>query len=98
MNPELPQRAMGVDPGLRATGWGVVERTPTGLRMVAFGTVRPKVDAPYPERLAAVHQPLLKWLDAYERWQAAYTGVQVITTSVADGVAKTERSMQRAGR
>lgn len=49
-------------------------------------------------RLAAVHQPLPKWLDAYERWQAVYTGTQVITTSVADGVSKTEASMQRAGR
>ena len=48
------ERILGVDPGTRATGWGVVERRPAdgGLRMVAYGTLRPPVKATPSARLA----------------------------------------------
>ena len=35
----LPLRILGLDPGLRRTGWGVVEAQGSRLRLVACGTV-----------------------------------------------------------
>lgn len=54
-------RVLGVDPGSRVTGWGVVERDAVGgLRLVAFGTLRPKADAAFSRRLRVIHEGLLE--------------------------------------
>jgi crossover junction endodeoxyribonuclease RuvC len=42
---------LGLDPGLRATGWGVVSFEGDHLRHVANGTIRTKASAPLAERL-----------------------------------------------
>jgi len=47
-------RILGIDPGLRHTGWGVVEQTGTRLAHVAHGVVKPPTDAPLAQRLAAI--------------------------------------------
>lgn len=45
------------------TGWGVVERTDRGvLRLVAWGTLRQKADAPFSRRLRSIHEGLLEVL------------------------------------
>jgi crossover junction endodeoxyribonuclease RuvC len=46
-------RILGVDPGLRVTGFGVLEREGQRLRYVASGVVRTP-DATLPERLKAI--------------------------------------------
>lgn len=51
-------RVMGVDPGLRACGWGVIDATPGRLRFVACGTVRTQ-GTHLPDRLLSLHQSLL---------------------------------------
>lgn len=56
-------RMLGVDPGSRVAGWGVVERTRQGaLRLVGWGTLRPRADASFPARLRAIHEGLLEVL------------------------------------
>ncbi|MIL09745.1 crossover junction endodeoxyribonuclease RuvC, partial [Salmonella enterica subsp. enterica] len=35
-----PIRILGIDPGLRRTGWGVVEAQGNALRFVAAGTIK----------------------------------------------------------
>lgn len=61
-----PARVLGVDPGSRVTGWGVVERTAGGgLALVAWGALRPAADAAWPERLRTIHQGVLAALDAH---------------------------------
>ena len=49
-------RICGIDPGIRNTGWGVVEFEGNRLRWVADGVVRPDTGAPDAERL---HQILV---------------------------------------
>ncbi|MDC0655254.1 crossover junction endodeoxyribonuclease RuvC [bacterium] len=44
-------KLLGLDPGLRATGWGVVSFDGDHLRHVSNGTIRVKPDAPLAERL-----------------------------------------------
>lgn len=47
-------RLMGLDPGLNATGWGVVESDGVHLSHVANGTARTKADDDLARRLAAI--------------------------------------------
>lgn len=44
-------RILGLDPGLRRTGWGVVVAEGARLRWVAHGVVTPPETAPFAERL-----------------------------------------------
>jgi crossover junction endodeoxyribonuclease RuvC len=46
---------LGVDPGTAATGYGIVEQRPEGLRAVDYGCLDTSPDLPLPERLLAIH-------------------------------------------
>lgn len=46
-----PIRILGLDPGLRRTGWGVIEAEGSRLRWVGHGVVTPPERAPFSERL-----------------------------------------------
>lgn len=37
-----PLRILGIDPGTRVAGWGVVDRSGSSCRLVAYGTIRTK--------------------------------------------------------
>ena len=49
---------LGLDPGLAATGWGIVEATGNRLRHVAHGTVKTRADEPLADRLVALYEGL----------------------------------------
>jgi len=49
---------LGVDPGLRATGYGVVEGTPAGIRLLQFGVLRTADGALLAARLLQIHRQL----------------------------------------
>ena len=51
-------RVIGIDPGLRRTGWGVVDQDGNAVRFVASGTIRPDNKLPLALRLATVHDGL----------------------------------------
>ena len=46
-----PIRIIGLDPGLRRTGWGVIAAEGSRLRWIAHGVVTPPEAAPFAERL-----------------------------------------------
>jgi len=46
-------RILGLDPGLRRTGWGVIESEGSRLRWIAHGVVTPAEKAPFPGTAAA---------------------------------------------
>lgn len=56
MNP--PIRILGVDPGLRRTGWGVIVMRGNSLFFVAAGTIRAPLDGEMAARLAVLHDGL----------------------------------------
>ncbi len=58
-------RLIGFDPGLRHTGWGVIEAEGNRLRYVADGTVRPPADGDMASRLKALHDGLATVLETY---------------------------------
>ena len=55
-------RIIGIDPGLRRTGWGVVESLGNALRFVAAGTVRSDDKAALAVRLCQLHDGLAEVL------------------------------------
>lgn len=63
-------RLLGLDPGLRHTGWGVVEAEGSRLRHVADGVVHTGMGA-VPERLVRLWRQLNDILDRYHPDEAA---------------------------
>lgn len=51
-------RAIGIDPGSRFTGYGVVEGDGTRLRHVSNGLIRIPGELPFPERLKMIYEGL----------------------------------------
>ena len=58
-------RALGIDPGSRITGWGVVDLAGAGMRAVDAGTVRLAAAAPIAERLGRLLAACRTLLDAW---------------------------------
>src|ERR1700741_3614153 len=66
-----PIRILGIDPGLRRTGWGVVEADGNRLSFVGCGSVEPRDDLPLASRLLAIHEGLAAVLGDYQPAEAA---------------------------
>jgi crossover junction endodeoxyribonuclease RuvC len=66
-----PIRILGIDPGLRRTGWGVVDAEGNRLAFVACGSVATDERAPLAERLVAIHHGLTQVIDAFHPQEAA---------------------------
>jgi crossover junction endodeoxyribonuclease RuvC len=64
-------RIIGIDPGLRSTGWGVVDSVGSRLSFVAAGTIRPDDSAPLAQRLCAIHDALARVLQEFSPGEAA---------------------------
>lgn len=50
-----PRRIIGFDPGLRRTGWGVIDVAGSRLSYVACGTIKTTNDGSLAERLLVLH-------------------------------------------
>ena len=64
-------RIIGIDPGLRRCGWGIVESSGNRLGFVACGTIMPPVDLSLAERLALLFSGLSELIDQYRPDEAA---------------------------
>jgi crossover junction endodeoxyribonuclease RuvC len=51
-------RLIGIDPGLRFTGWGIIDTEGNRLRHIADGVIATDSDLPVPDRLKALHDGL----------------------------------------
>ena len=66
-----PIRILGIDPGLRRTGWGVIEADGNRLVFVACGSLETSDRAPLAQRLKAIHQGLARVLNDFAPVEAA---------------------------
>jgi crossover junction endodeoxyribonuclease RuvC len=66
-----PIRILGIDPGLRRTGWGVIESEGNRLVFIGCGSVEPPDTWPLAERLLAIHRGLAKVLADFMPAEAA---------------------------
>ena len=53
-------RVLGIDPGTRALGWGLVERVGTRQWHVAHGVIEPPLDGTFADRLVWIDDELAK--------------------------------------
>jgi crossover junction endodeoxyribonuclease RuvC len=59
-------KVLGIDPGSRSTGWGVVAREQGRYQLLALGAIRPDPSAPMPLRLKAIHDGLVAAIAAHD--------------------------------
>jgi len=64
-------RVLGIDPGLRVCGWGVIEVVEERLVYLDSGTLRPDPDAPIVARLSVLHTGIRAVLDRFQPAQVA---------------------------
>ena len=64
-------RIIGLDPGLRHTGWGVIQSNGSHLQHIADGTIHPPTDQPMVNRLAYLALALKAVLEQYRPENAA---------------------------
>ena len=64
-------RIIGIDPGLRHTGWGIIEVEGTRLSYVADGAVHSVNEDDLATRLLQIHQQILAVLDEFKPDEAA---------------------------
>jgi crossover junction endodeoxyribonuclease RuvC len=87
-------RILGIDPGLRRTGWGVIESDGNRLIFVGCGSVEPQDGLPLASRLLAIHEGLAAVLGDLKPLEAAVEqtfvnkdGVATLKLGQARGVA-----------
>ena len=66
-----PVRILGIDPGLRRTGWGVIEVEGNRLVYIGCGSIEPPDDSPLASRLLAIHEGLAAVLGDFRPLEAA---------------------------
>jgi crossover junction endodeoxyribonuclease RuvC len=64
-------RILGVDPGLRNTGWGLIEQKGSRLAFVACGSIHTGTDLVLADRLALIHRELASLIEARQPQEGA---------------------------
>lgn len=68
-----PVRILGIDPGSRNTGWGVIDAQPRGSRFIACGAIRVTGDMAL--RLRHIHEQLT---DLIDEWQPQISAIEKV--------------------
>jgi crossover junction endodeoxyribonuclease RuvC len=66
-----PIRILGIDPGLRNTGWGLIEAQGTRLTYVDCGSIHTDAATSLAERLALIHRAIAKLVESGAPGEAA---------------------------
>jgi crossover junction endodeoxyribonuclease RuvC len=78
-----PIRILGIDPGLRRTGWGLIEADGNRLIHLACGSLETSERAALSERLVAIHDGLIAVIEQYHPHEAAVEQTFVNANAVA---------------
>ena len=66
-----PVRILGIDPGLRRTGWGLIETVGNNLSFVAAGSIATVASADLADRLVTIHDGIAAVLSDHRPDEAA---------------------------
>jgi crossover junction endodeoxyribonuclease RuvC len=58
-------RILGIDPGSRITGYGVIDKSRQGLQAVSYGDLKPPREAPLSLILTTIHSRLTEVIQAF---------------------------------
>jgi crossover junction endodeoxyribonuclease RuvC len=78
-----PIRILGIDPGLRRTGWGLIEAIGNRLIYVACGSVHTDACDALAPRLVMLHDGLIAVIEHYQPHEAAVEQTFVNNNAVA---------------
>jgi crossover junction endodeoxyribonuclease RuvC len=78
-----PIRILGIDPGLRRTGWGVIAISGNALSFIAAGTIKAPLDGELAARLVVLHTGLTEIVRAFSPDEAAVEQTFVNRDAVA---------------
>src|SRR6266702_1107973 len=76
-------RIIGIDPGLRRTGWGIIDTLGNSLRFVGSGTILSDGDMDLASRLCQLHDGLAEVVHSYTPDEAAVEQTFVNKDAVA---------------
>lgn len=82
---------LGIDPGLKNTGWGVIEQQGSRFRCIAYGSVATASQQTTAERLAEIHDAVTAVIARYRPEECAVESVYFGTnakTAFATGQAR----------
>jgi len=95
---------LGIDPGLRNTGWGVIEQQGSRMRCLAYGCITTNPSDSVAERLAVIHRGIVEAIERYRPEETAVEGVYfsnnaqtAFATGQARGVALLAASRMAVG-
>jgi crossover junction endodeoxyribonuclease RuvC len=74
-----PIRILGIDPGLRSTGFGIIDKNGSALAYVASGCVKTDPDGRLPQRIATILDGLAEIIATYRPQQSA---VEIVFVNV----------------
>lgn len=74
-----PVRILGIDPGSRATGYGVIDCQGHTFTFVTCGVIRTSEKKPFPERLEEIYEGIREVIAAYKPQLA---GIEDIFTAI----------------
>jgi crossover junction endodeoxyribonuclease RuvC len=63
-------RVLGIDPGSRITGYGIVDDLPGRLALVGFGCIRTEAES-FPERLRRIYEGIFEVAEQYRPTEVA---------------------------
>ncbi len=72
-------RILGIDPGLRSTGFGVVDKSGNALVYVASGCIKTDAEGTLPQRIKTILDGLVEIIATYQPRQAA---VEIVFVNV----------------
>ena len=78
-----PVRILGIDPGLRRTGWGLIESEGNRLIHIACGSVETGERDDLGTRLLAIHDGLIAVIERYQPQEAAVEATFVNSNAAA---------------
>jgi crossover junction endodeoxyribonuclease RuvC len=97
-----PVRILGIDPGLRRTGWGVIDVEGNRLIYIGCGSVESRDTLTLAERLLAIYEGLARVLGEFQPMEAAVEatfvnkdGASTLKLGQARGVAMLAPAMAR---
>lgn len=71
-------RLLGIDPGSRRLGWGIVDSAGSRMQHVAHGVIAPPADLPLPARLRVIFEALEELVG---RWEPDAAAVEQVFTA-----------------
>ena len=77
--PAASKRILGIDPGLRATGFGLIDQSGQKLRYVASGVIRSKDNEALPSRIATLFAGISEVIAEYGPHEAS---VEIVFVNV----------------